>query len=100
MMSNETLKGMVDKYGDRICSIIMNNESRLLIGYHSEGLKSAKDILYDNMGDCDLFGVPYMSPPGSSPRIKAVKWHPTEVVEQVVVMDEDYEDYRIDPMQI
>ncbi len=95
--TNAGVKAMFDKYGDRINSIAFNNGRYLFIGYESS--PKMKDISYETIGGNDVMKIHHRGYSGSN----IVEWDnymTTELIEGFDVLDEDYKDFRIDPIML
>lgn len=101
-MTNSALKAMIDELGDRICIIAFDNNMKVYIGYPSSTLQNVSDIQLKTFGDTDMVGIPKISnnPKASRLGIASVTWHPTACIQAIGVIDEGFEKYRIDPMEI
>lgn len=98
-MTNETLKAAFAELGDRTCIIIMDNDRKLRFGYPEGPLQGVDQIQYKTWGGEDFFG--YSQPSTySEHRLRGVtytSWHRTDSVQQIVAMDEGFDNYRVDP---
>ena len=96
MMTNAGMQELINKYGKRICSISLNNNKVLLLDYKS-GSAKVSDITFETVGGCDMMIVKRVE------NTHGVELHftdyiVTEFIENVIIMDEGYEDYRVDPL--
>lgn len=101
-MNNQALQAMIDEFGERICIIVFDNESKVYIGYDSSTMKSVNDLKLRSIGGVDMVGIPKES---SNPKLRregvtSTSWHPTECIQCVCTLDEGFELYRLDPMEI
>lgn len=98
-LTTADLKAIVDKYGDRICSISFDNGSMLLFGYGngSGSVPSVKDIQYEKFGETEMFSVPHIGT-STRPTYTFRTHHNPEGIRAINVIDAEHEDYRIDPM--
>ena len=99
MMSNAILQSMFEEFGDRICAISMNNNKMMFIDYSSKASVRLSDISFETRGGCD-FMVVKRKDISSGRDIYHTDYIVTEFVENVIVMDEGYEKYRVDPLLI
>ena len=101
-MTNEALKALFEKLGDRICAIIFDNNSRVYIGYPTSTLKHASEIKIETIGGVDMVGIPrkHSYPAAGGREVYSTNWHPTECIQQVVSLDEGYERFLVDPIEI
>lgn len=101
-MTNTALQAMIEEYGDRICMIIFDNNSKIHIGYPSSPLKNVASIKLATKGGVDMIGTPRIpnNPADVAKNISAVFWRPTSCIQGVIVMDAGCMDYRIDPWDI
>ena len=97
--SNSSVKQMFDKYGDRICSISLNNGKYLLIGYRGKGQVQMSDISFETIGGVDVMAIKHVD--FSSGRdIEFTSYITTAFIEGIDVMSEKDKDYRIDPLRL
>ena len=101
-MKNADLKAMIDKYGERVRAIHLDNGHSVKIGYPGMNPVSVKDILFDKFGDTEVFGVRYKSNYSHDRDIGVtyVNWHDTAFIQDISIMDEGFENYCIDPYMI
>ena len=101
-MTNVALKALIDELGDRICIIAFDNNVKVYIGYPSSTLKSVSEIQLKTFGDVDMVGIPKISnnPKLMREGVRTTSWHPTECIQVIATLDEGFEKYRIDPMEI
>ena len=99
-MTNEALQALIDEFGDRICILIFDNGCRVYIGYDSSPLKSVNDLELKTIGGIDMVGIVknLSNPKLSRQGAKCMHWHPTVSLQNVIVIDEGFEKYRVDPM--
>lgn len=99
MMNNAAMQEMFTTYGKRICAISLNNNKLLLIDY--KGSKTAKfeDISFVTVGGVDMMAIK-RTDISSGKDVHYTNYIVTEFVESVMIMDEDSEQYRIDPLII
>lgn len=102
-MTNEALQAFIEELGDRICVITLDNVGKIYVGYDQERISSVKvsDIQMKTFGGIDMFSVPVnaLSPREARLGIKGRVWHPTFTIHAIVVIDEEFKDYRFDPAQ-
>jgi hypothetical protein len=94
-MSNAGMQELFNTYGNRICSISLNNNKVLLLNY--KGSARIEDITFETIGGCDMMAVKRISS-SHGKELKFTDYIVTEFIENVVIMDEDFEDYRVDPL--
>ena len=101
-MNNKALQALIDEFGERICIIVFDNESKVYIGYESSTMKSVNDLQLRTIGGVDMVGIPKHSanPKLQRAGVTSTSWHPTECIQCVCTLDEGFENYRIDPMEI
>ena len=97
MHSNESLKAMFDEFGERICAISLNNGKMMFLDYNGAGSTKLSDITFETRNGCDLMVVK-KTDISSGRNIPYTDYITTEFVENVIVMDEGYEQYRVDPL--
>ena len=95
-MTNAALQAMIDELGDRICIIVFDNNSKVYIGYPSSPIKSVTELKLKTFGDTDMVGIPKKSNGG----LTSTSWHATECIQVIASIDEGFENYLIDPMEI
>lgn len=95
--TNAAVQEMFNKYGDRICVISLNNGKKMYIDYNlKEGVRRS-DISFETVGGVDVMKVTHRS----SKQTDYIEWEnfiTTEFIEEIGVMKEGYEDYRVDPL--
>ena len=101
-MNNQALQAMIDEFGEGLCIIVFDNDSKVYIGYESSTMKSVKDLKLRTIGGVDFVGIPKQS---SNPKLQragvtSTTWHPTECIQGVCTLDEGFEKFRLDPMEI
>ena len=108
-MTNADFQAMIAEFGDRICYVALNNNKRIYFGYPSTPpnnkseqncVVNVGDLQFKTFGASDFFGIPrkdYSFPNARVPFIPFISWVKTEFIEQVVVVNEEYVDYRISP---
>ena len=99
-MTNEDLKAMIDKYGDRIRIIFFDNSLKLIIGYPGQDPQHASDLILETIGGTDFVGVRQKSTYTQDRKngVTYVNYHKTECIQYVAIMDEGISaDYCIDP---
>lgn len=101
-MTNAAIKAMISEIGDRICIIVFDNNMKVYIGYPSSTLQSVNDIQFKTFGDTDMIGIPKKVGDPKLSRLGATSttWHATGCIQAIVTMDEGFERYRIDPMEV
>ena len=101
-MTNSALQAMIDELGDRICIIAFDNNVKVYIGYPSSPIKSVSELQLRKFGDVDMVGVPKRSnnPKLAREGVTSTTWHPTECIQVISTIDEGYDKYRIDPMEL
>jgi len=101
-MTNEALQAMIDEFGERISIIIFDNNFKVYIGYPSSTIKSVNEIQFKKFGDTDMIGIPKKcsNPKMDRMGVSTTIWHPTECIQYIATLDEGFENFRIDPMEI
>lgn len=97
MMSNSDMKQMIDTFGKRICGISLNNGKMVLIDYRGVGSTKLEDISFETIGGCDTMVIAKTDISSGTP-LHYKNYVVTEFIESVIVMDEDSEKYRVDPI--
>ena len=97
MFTNAGVQEMIDKYGDRICGMSLNNGKYLLIGYEGVGSVQLSDISFDTIGGCDVMVINHTDI-SHGRHCKYQSFITTEFIEAINVMSEEDVNYRIDPM--
>lgn len=101
-MNNSALQALIDEFGDRICIIIFDNNSRAYVGYPSSTLKHVDEIKMRTFGGVDMVGISkkhsYAAAGGAE--VYSTNWHPTECIQQVIIVDEGYERFLVDPLEV
>lgn len=99
-LTNSDVKQIISEYGDRICFIQFNNSYKAFVGYKDSAIKSVDEIQFKTVGSCDMIGFPtkpiQFGIRGQYPTF--ISWRLTELIEDIVVMDEEWADYRPDPL--
>ena len=95
MMSNSDLKQMFDTFGKRICGISLNNGKMLFLDYR--GSVKLEDVSFETIGGCDMMVIA-KTDISTGRELHYKNYVVTEFIESVIVMDEDSEKYRVDPM--
>lgn len=96
MMTNAGVKELITKYGPRICAFCLNNGKVLRIGYNDNASCTIEEIEFETIGGCDMMVVP-MTDIATGSNLKYKEHIVTEFLENIVIMDEEFEKYRIDP---
>lgn len=96
-MTNATLQKMIADFGDRIFAINLDNTRLILVGYNSSTQLS--DISFETISGTE-FLVIHKTTNTHGKELKHKIYHVTDTVQWVGVMDEEYKDYRIDPLII
>ena len=101
-MTNSAMQELITELGERICVIIFDNNSKVYIGYPSSTLKSVTELKFANYGGVDMIGIPKVvnNPKIARLGVSTTVWHPTACIQGIATMDEGFEKYRIDPMEI
>ena len=86
---------MIDTYGDRIYCIFFDNTHRVMVGY-KDGTPLS-DISLETIGGKDFVVIQNTSK-SQMPPVKYKNYHPTEYIQWIGIMDEEYKDYRVDPL--
>lgn len=97
-MTNNELKAMISKYGDRIFALGMNNNKALLLGYpHDDETKNVDihDLTFETLADgMEVFYVPHVDTQSNGVTLKYSLAHATEFIEYIGIMDATQKDYR------
>lgn len=98
--SNAAVQKMIDDYGDRIFCIMWDNGFKLFIGYPSSEVKSVSELVLTDIAGTEVIGVPAKSslPTDRKNGVSFTSYHSTDLIQHIAVMDEGFEDFRIDPM--
>lgn len=101
-MTNEAMQALINDLGDRICAIVFDNNNKVFIGYPSSTAKSVSDLKFQTLGGVDMIGIPKAAGNPKLVRLGVTytTWHPTECIQAVVTIDDGWEEFRIDPMEI
>lgn len=101
-MTNVAMQAMIAELGERICIIIFDNNSKVYIGYPSSTIKSVNELKFKTFGDVDMIGIPKVSnnPKLNRENVTSTSWHVTACIQSVATLDEGFEKYRLDPMEI
>lgn len=108
-MTNAGLQAAIAEYGERICCISLNNGKRLFLNYPSTppNNKSTQDctidiaqIQYKTFGDTDMFGFIHTDYSFGGVGVKFMIWHVTEFIEQLIVMEPEFSEYRVSPLHL
>lgn len=98
-MTNADLQAALSELSDRTCIIILDNDRRIRIGYDNN-LTGPGQFEYKTWGGEDFFG--YSRPSNYSGDrdfgVTYTTWHRTDCIQQIVAMDQGYENYRVDPV--
>ena len=97
MMSNSDVKQMIDTFGKRICGISLNNGKMLFLDYRGVGSTKLEEISFETIGGCDMMVIS-KTDISHGRHIHYKNYIVTEFIESVIVMDEDSENERVDPM--
>ena len=95
-MTNAALQAMINELGDRICIIAFDNNSKVYIGYPASTIKSVSELQFKTFGDTDMVGVPKKTQNG----LMTTTWHVTSCIQVVATVDEGFEKFLIDPMEL
>lgn len=98
-MNNAALKAALTELSDRVCMIIVDNDRRISIGYKDSPLQDVNDIQYKTWGGEDFFGYSRASTytMDRDLGVTYTTWHRTDMIQQIVAMDDGFADYRMDP---
>ena len=101
-MTNAAMQALIAELGERICIIIFDNNTKVYIGYPSSTLKSVNEIKFKTFGGVDMIGIPKAvnNPKISRMGVTTTTWHTTESIQAIATLDEGFDMYRIDPMEI
>ena len=101
-MNNESLQAFIDEFGDRMCIIIFDNNTKVFIGYKSSPAKSVSDLQLVNKGGVDFVGVPGIpnDPKLARKGVTYTVWRPTEIIQGIVTLDEGFDNYLVDPWDL
>lgn len=98
LWTNAGIKGMFDKYGDRINSISLNNGKHLFIGYKSSPRLS--DISFETIGGTDVMVIKQKDISHGFPAIEFETVLTTEFIEAINILSEKDIDKRLDPLML
>jgi len=96
-MTNEALQAIIDMYGNRICCIELDNGHKILIGYPGNTIQLS-NISMTNLGGVDMFEVAQVSKSQGNKPIRFKSLHVTESIQHIMIMDPEFNEYRIDPL--
>lgn len=101
-MTNAALQAMIAELGERICIIVFDNNSKVYIGYPSSTIKSVNELKFATYDGVDMIGIPkrLRDPKVDRLGVTTTIWHATECIQAIATMDEGFEKYRMDPMEI
>ena len=101
-MTNAAMQEMIAEFGERLCIIIFDNNSKVYIGYPSSTIKSVNDLKFKTFAGVDMIGIPKESnnPKLNRLNVTSTSWHVTACIQSIATLDEGYENYRLDPMEI
>lgn len=101
-MTNAAMQAMINELGERICIIVFDNNSKVYIGYPSSTIQSVNELKFANYGGVDMIGIPknVSDPKIARIGVTSTTWHTTACIQAIATLDEGYEKYRIDPMDI
>ena len=97
-MNNTILQNLIDTYGNRIYAFALNNNKYLMIGYNSKSSPTLSDIELVTIENTDFIKVHHKEIASTKPAISYVELIPTEYIEMVGIMDEEFEKFRVDPL--
>ena len=96
-MTNAALQALIDANSkDRIFCINLDNSRFIYIGYNN-GI-TMDDISFETIGGIDFIAVSKTTKAMGSTELKYKTYHLTETVQWVGVMEEEFKDFRPDPM--
>lgn len=98
MWSNKSLKAVLDKYKDRVCSIHLNNGKVLMINYPGKYTTKLSDISFETIEGTDVFKVKHIDN-SSGREVHFETLSTTEFIEGVDILSEEDQMYRIDPLR-
>lgn len=98
LWTNAGVKGLIEKYGDRINSISLNNGKHLFIGYKSSPQLS--DITFDTIGGTDVMIIKQKDISHGTPGIDFETLLTTEFIEAINILSEKDVDKRLDPLML
>lgn len=101
-MTNKALQAMIEELGERICIICFDNNIKVYIGYPSSTIKSVKELQFKTFGDVDMIGIPKKVGDPKSARlgVTTTMWHPTDCIQLIATLDNGFDTFRIDPMEL
>lgn len=96
-MNNAALEAFLTQFKEKMCAIILDNNRCIYIGYNSDTSHTWDEIKTTTMGGVDFF---YVKSQGHTqvPVVHYVSYYPTETIQGIYVMEDGYEDFRIDPV--
>lgn len=103
-MTNQAFKAFLDRFGERLCVITLDNNAKIYVEYKAGGGKSSvkvSEIKMETIGGVDMFCVPSypMNPREVDMGIVHEVWHPTQYIQALVCIDEAHKHLRVDPYQ-
>ncbi len=98
-MNNAALQALFEECEERVCVITFDNAYRCFIGYQNSHVKSVHDIELKTINGVDFVCIPTVSNYSKDRKdgVSAKVYHLTECVQSVTIMDEGFENYRMDP---
>ena len=99
MLRNADLESFFNQNKGKICSISLNNGKNLLIDYPGVGNVSSDDISFVKIGSCDMMKIKHTNY-SYGKEMKFTSYITTEFIEGINVMDDGYEQFRLDPLTL
>jgi len=95
-MTNTCLQTLFTTYGDRIFCINLDNGRYIYIGYKDS--PKLADITLETVEGVDFIKVKRKNKSMGSIELEFTNFIPSETVQHIGIMDEGFEDYRVDPL--
>lgn len=101
-MTNEALQALFTEFGERISAIVLDNKHIIYIGHPHSAVNTVDDIVLETKGGVDMIGVPHnpSKPKEKEKGVQFMFWHPTEMVQCIIAVDEDHPNVLIDPFDL
>lgn len=95
-MNNTALQAIFIEYGDAVCYLIADNNRKISIAYNSKTSVQMGDIELVTYGDIDFVKIKRTHSKDNEEYV-FYSLIPTETIQNIIVMGDGFEDYRVDP---